>query len=251
MRKKIVAVGFLLVLFQVISRAEVRVFIEDVNGRAAVQYECNGGEVVRAFALDISLDRGFIVGVSNFFTGESRPGSGGYGIFPASFRDHITVSSGTNVNWDAIGYNPLAVPEDAPLGTLAGLNSSGVTLEFGAVWDPQDPAAVPPASGTLCMLALSEGARVSVSPNTKRGGVVGGSADAVISTSFGAAWVATEPLITGVTLSDGILTISFQGGELESASSLTGGWIGTGNNSGHFTEPVLGTPKKFFRVVRQ
>jgi hypothetical protein len=32
---------------------------------------------------------------------------------------------------------------------LPGLNSSGVTLEFGGLWDPTVPAAVPPATGAV------------------------------------------------------------------------------------------------------
>src|SRR5438128_1870131 len=92
--------------------AEVRVFVQEENMVASVKYECTGGEVVRAFGLNVTVDHGQIIGVSNYFKGESTAAARGYGIFPAAFRDHITVGSGTNINWDVPGYAPLAVVGD-------------------------------------------------------------------------------------------------------------------------------------------
>src|SRR5580765_7685337 len=100
------------------ARSSVRVFVQDTNGAAAIKYECTAGEVVRSFALNVSVDKGRIVGISDFFRGESKVGAKGYGIFPAAFRDYITVSSGTNANWDASDYTPLAVLADSPTNTL-------------------------------------------------------------------------------------------------------------------------------------
>jgi hypothetical protein len=154
------------------SKAGVRVYVEDAAGVALIKYECTAGEVVRAFALDVTVDRGQIVNISDYFVGPSTGAARGYGIFPAAFRDHITVTSNTVVNWNASGYNPLAVVADDPGGTLPGLGTSGVTLEFGALWDPALPEAAPPSSGTLCALQLSEGAMVTVAANASRGGVV-------------------------------------------------------------------------------
>ena len=114
--------GLLIVLLHMAcARAEVRVFVQNSNGVACVMYQCTAGEVVRAFALDVSVDRGQIIGISNFFRGESRAGATGYGIFPASFRDRITVGAGTNINWNVSGYTPLAVVGDRPADTLPGL----------------------------------------------------------------------------------------------------------------------------------
>ena len=108
------------------ARSAVNVVVQDSNGVATIKYECTAGEVVRSFALDVSLDKGRIVGISNFFRGVSGVGAQGYGIFPAAFRDHVTVSSGTNANWDVSDYTPLAVVADSPGNTL--------------------PASIPPAS---------------------------------------------------------------------------------------------------------
>lgn len=245
------AIVFLLLTLSGISaQAEVRVFIQESNGLAWIKHECTAGEVVRAFAIDVSVDAGRIVGISDFFRGESRAGSRGYGIFPASFRDHLTVTSGTNVNWDASGYDPLAVVADAPSGTLPGLDSYGVTLEFAALWDPAVPAAVPPSAGTLCALQLSEAAQVTVAANASRGGVVPASADASITTVFSGARVDPVILITGMELTDGVVHIYFKGGELEAATDVEGPWTGTGNFSGFFSEAVTGSVSRFYRVRR-
>ena len=94
------------------GRGAVRVFIQSTNGLANINYQCTGGEVVRSFALDVTVDRGQILAVTNFFRGPGTPAARGYGIFPASFRDNITVFSGTNANWATNSYSPLAVPGD-------------------------------------------------------------------------------------------------------------------------------------------
>jgi hypothetical protein len=232
-------------------RGEVRVFVQEENRAAAIKYECTGGEVVRAFALDVTVDRGLITGISNYFKGDSTLSAQGYGIFPAAFRDSITVGAGTNINWEVPGYTPLAVVSDRPADTLPGLNSSGVTLELGGVWDPAVPAAVPPASGTLCTLEISQGANVSVAANLSRGGVIPASSDITITPVFAGAYVEPAfPAITGLTLSNGLVTISFVGGELISAAALDSPWVGTGQTNGVYTESVGEGASKFYRVRR-
>ena len=221
-------------------------FIQDIQGVASIKYECTAGELVRAFALDVSVDQGQIIGITNFFRGESKPGATGYGIFPASFRDHITVGAGTNIDWQASGYSPLAVPNDDPNGTLAGLNSSGVTLEFGALWDPQASQAMPGAAGTLCDLQLSQPAHVSIAPNVSRGGIVSAIPGSVITTVFAGATVG--PAVTSAQVQQGVVTVLFQGGELQVSTSLSGQWTNTGNTSGTYTEPVQPNQVKFYRV---
>jgi len=67
---------------------------------------------------------------------------------------------------------------------VAGLNSTGVTLELGGLWDASTPAAVPPSAGTLCTLRISEAAQVSVTANASRGGVVSASPGVSISPIF-------------------------------------------------------------------
>jgi hypothetical protein len=230
------------------AQASVQVYVENVGGVAWLKYDCTAGEVVRAFALDITVDAGQIIGISNFFVGPSTAAAQGYGIFPASFRDHIKVRAGTNVSWDVPGYAPLAVPADSPDDTLPGLNSSGVTLEFGGAWDPDLPATVPGPAGTLCALYLSQAAQVLVAANRSRGGVVLAASDFVVAPVFGGTWVGSD---VGIALADAVVTVTFHGGELETASDLAGPWTGTGNTSGTQTEPTGTTPSKFYRVRRR
>jgi len=231
------------------ARGEVRVFVQELGGAACIKYECTGGEVVRAFALNVSVDKGQIIGLSDFFRGESTAGARGYGIFPASFRDHIAVGSGTNIDWNVTDYTPLAVVADRPADTMPGLNSSGVTLEFGGLWDAAVPAAVPPSVGTLCALQLSQAANVSVAANVSRGGVMPSSPDITFTPTFTGAFVdPVFPAITGLTLTNGVMTISFIGGELASAETLPSGWVGTGQTNGVYAQPVGEAASRFYRV---
>jgi hypothetical protein len=228
------------------ARSTVRVFVQGTNGLANINYQCTAGEVVRAFALDVTVDSGQILGVTNYFRGPSTATARGYGVFPASFRDNVTVSSGTNANWNTNAYSPMAVPADNPTGTLPGLNSNGVTLELGAIWDPSVAAAIPPASGTLCSLQLSQTANVTVAPNASRGGIVASPPEVIIVPQFVGALVG--PAITSATLVNGVITILFQGGELETSPAADGPWTGTGNRSGTYTETLGPSPTKFYRV---
>jgi hypothetical protein len=230
------------------ARSAVNVVVQDSNGVAKIEYECTAGEVVRSFALDVSLDKGQIIGISNFFRGVSVAGAQGYGIFPAAFRDHITVSSGTNANWDVSDYTPLAVVADNPGNTLPGLNSSGVTLEFGGLWDVNTPAAFPAASGTLCTLQISEAAQVAIAANASRGGVVSAIPDLNIAPVFVGALVDPSVIITGIQRVGGTMVISFKGGELETAPAVGGPWTGTGNSSGTYTDQVVQNSARFYRV---
>jgi hypothetical protein len=246
------------------AKAEVRVWVQETNGLVWLKYECTAGEVVRAFALDVSIDRGQILTISDFFVGPSSAAAKGYGIFPAAFRDHITVSSGTSANWSVSGYDPLAVVADAPSDTLPGLGSSGVTLEFGALWDAAQPAAAPAASGTLCALTLSQdatllGTHITVAANASRRGVVACPDGTLVTPTFVGADVAPPVEIAveqpaGTDLTDGNAHIGFGSVALGSASSaltfmvtntgtadLTGLAVTTdGTNADEFTVNALG-----------
>ena len=228
------------------AQAEVRVSVQDINGVAWIGYQCTAGEAVRAFGLDILVDRGQISGISNFFRGPSQPGNTGYGIFPASFRDHLAGVPGTNIDWNAVDYSPLANPQDSPGDTLPGLNSPGVTLEFGGLWDPTLAGAMPGSTGTLCALQLSQPAKVSISANLTRGGVVSAFAETIIQPVFIGG--AVGPLITGATFQSGVMTVSYHGGELQTATALTGPWTDTGDFSGLYVEAASTNQTRFYRV---
>src|SRR5579864_4403002 len=89
MNKAVAGLGFLTALLLAAPvRGDVRVLIQNSNSVAWVNYECTAGELVRAFALDVSVDSGQIVGISNFFRGPCTASAAGYGIFPASLRPY-------------------------------------------------------------------------------------------------------------------------------------------------------------------
>jgi hypothetical protein len=153
--------------------AAVRIIVEDDGEKAAISYQTDG-EKVRAFALDISVDAGAIVGVSDFIRGESTAANPGYGIFPANFGRFIMVDAETGevAAWDVNDYTPVADPCDP--GALGGLGTDGITIEMGALYYPPDDSSpnAPGDTGLLCKLALSAQANVTVSLNEARGGVV-------------------------------------------------------------------------------
>jgi len=239
----------LLALLASSACASVRVYVEEVSGKAWIKYNCTAGEIVRAFALDVTVNEGQITHISEFFRGESTSTARGYGFFPASFRDHITVTSGTSINWNMTSYTPLAAPANQPTSTQPGLNSTGVTLELGALWDPDVPATIPPSSGVLCALRISQPALVSIAANQNRGGIVSALPGNILSTVFNAAYIDPAVIITGIVLSNGVVKITFQGGELETARRISGPWTSTGNSSGIYSAAV-GQAQEFFRVRR-
>jgi len=229
------------------SPAEVRIYIEQQSPVARVRYECTAGEIPRAFALNVVVSKGSILGISDYFKGPSTAAARGYGFFPAAYRKQMDDGSRNDAVWERAGYTPLAVFADAPNDTLAGLGSSGVTLEFGGLWDPEAPATVPSASGLLCSLRLSTGAMVTIGPNSSRGGVVSADPNASISVSFSGAFV-QPPEISSVSLKDGMVNVSFSGGELETAPGINGPWTVTGDMDGEYSQEAVPGAHTFYRV---
>jgi hypothetical protein len=172
---KKLSVVLVVVMMAVSASAAVRLIVEDMDGMAAIKYETDG-ELVRAFALDVTTDAGTFVAVRDFHRGESTEEKPGYGIFPSAFAAAIEVDAETGevVDWDVNDYTPVADPCDAPEDTLPGLGTYGVTLEMGALYSPpeDDSPNAPGIEGLLCRLAVSDIATVSVKLNKIRGGVV-------------------------------------------------------------------------------
>jgi hypothetical protein len=140
-----------------------------------VNYVCDNGEKVRAFALEITVDNGYtITGIRDFNVGESNkaPNTGrGYGIFPGKFRDFINAA---DPNWTAdANYNPIApvTDTDAP-GT--GLGTSKIIVELGSLYVGDNNA--PQSAATLfrfdIMGPTGKTTNIGVAVNTTRGGVV-------------------------------------------------------------------------------
>jgi hypothetical protein len=140
----------------------------DNDGVVTVGYDATGEtELVRAFALDISVSAGAITDVTDYVVGDDN---GGYGIFPANFSRVITVDGQTGevADWGVAGYTPVADGNDT--GAAGALGGSAITIEMGSLYDTMAPG----KTGTLCKVVTegAEGATLSVTVNAVRGGIV-------------------------------------------------------------------------------
>jgi hypothetical protein len=201
-------------LFAAPAWATVRITVEPSGTTAAVKYATDG-EKVRAFALDITVDKGVITAISGFMRGESTQDQPGYGIFPANFARYITVDPATGevAQWDVNDYTPVADPCDP--GALGGLGTSGITVEMGALYYPTDDASpnAPLNQGTLFTLTLSEPAQLTVKLNELRGGVVLTNPDV--------------PAVVNLTQAAGI-SIAGSGGVLAPSNPEYAEWVAVG-----------------------
>jgi len=179
--------------------AAVRIIVEPSGKTATIKYATDG-EKVRAFALDITVDKGVIQGISDFMRGESTKEKPGYGIFPANFARCIRVDPDTGdvAKWDISGYTPVADPCDP--GALGGLGTKGITIEMGALYYPPDDNSpnAPPTQGTLFKLTLSEPAKLTVKPNQLRGGVVLTNAESAVVNTTEATGIAIASFSDGL-----------------------------------------------------
>jgi hypothetical protein len=135
------------------------------EGVVGIDYSSDDAELVRAFALDVTVDSGTIDAVSDFKVGDDN---NGYGIFPGNFSMFITVDpmTGEVSDWGVAGYSPVA-DGNAP-GALGGLGTNGITIEMGSLYDTK----APPRQGRLCTVTCSEPCLLSVTTNATRGNVV-------------------------------------------------------------------------------
>jgi hypothetical protein len=171
--KRLAACLALLLLAKPASAAVQIIVAPEAGNKVAINYKTTSGEKVRAFALDVSVNGGTILAISDFISGESTADKPGYGIFPGNFGRYVTVDATTGVpDWGTSLYTPIADPCDP--GALGGLGTSGVTIEMGALYSPPTDSSpnAPLSSGTLCKLTLSQAAKVTVSLNQIRGGIV-------------------------------------------------------------------------------
>ncbi|MBN1806069.1 MAG: hypothetical protein JW837_12540 [Sedimentisphaerales bacterium] len=135
------------------------------NGVVAIDYSSDETVLVRAFALDITVDSGTIDAISDFKVGDDN---NGYGIFPGNFSTFINVDpmTGEVSDWGVAGYSPVADGNDP--GALGGLRTNGITIEMGSLYDTK----APPRQGRLCTVTCSEPCLLTVTTNATRGNVV-------------------------------------------------------------------------------
>jgi hypothetical protein len=165
MRKMILALVVVLIAAPAWGAVSI-VLTDEGSGVVAIGYDSTGeAELVRAFALDISVDAGAITDVTDYVVGDDN---GGYGIFPANFSRFITVDGQTGevADWGAAGYTPVADGNDT--GAAGALGGTAITIEMGSLYDTAAPA----KTGTLCKVVTAGAGQLSVTVNAVRGGIV-------------------------------------------------------------------------------
>jgi hypothetical protein len=154
MRKIIFVLATL--MFAAPALAGVTICTQTSGNEVTLTYDASAeAELVRAFALDITVQGATITAVKN-----PNPS---YDIYPGSIViDENTgqvIEDGTPVG-DAGQYE----------GTLGGLGTNGVTIEMGSLYaDGETP---PAKTGNIITLVLSGPGTVTVAENVIRGGVV-------------------------------------------------------------------------------
>ena len=153
--KKII-VTLVVLLLTAPAWADVTITATDVGGGVVeITYDSNEASLIRAFALDITVNDGNIVDVNDDVNAD-------YDIYPGS----IQIDGAGNIT-DAGS----AVCSDAYPGTLGGLGTNGATIEAASLYEAGvDPA--PAASGLLLKLTVSEDCTLTIAENAIRGGIV-------------------------------------------------------------------------------
>jgi hypothetical protein len=183
MRTLILALTVL--LFAAPVWATVTITLDDLGDRKiAVNYTSTEGELIRAFALDITATDGNIIDVNDYAIGDDN---NGYGIFPGSFAAApiaVNPTTGQVDNWAVAGYSPVAPAGDPD--ALPGIGTSGVTIELGSLYDTASPSQT---AGMLCTITVDEDVtEVCVTANAIRGNVVLESAAEVQNLVMGPCW---------------------------------------------------------------
>ena len=143
--------------------ADISITATDI-GEGIVAIDYAGTELARAFALDITVDKGKIIDINEYAIGDENFG---YGIFPANFNRYITVlDTGEVEDWFDPNYTPIADANDP--GALGGIDSNGITIEMGSLYE----SAAPLLAGRLCTITVSESCLLTVTTNAVRGNVV-------------------------------------------------------------------------------
>lgn len=124
--------------------------------------------LVRAYALDITVDSGAVIKENPTVCGLPKDWSE-YTIYPGS----IDINDDTGLI-DSLG-TIVGDPCDAPLDTKAGYGTSGITIEAGSLYAPATGRAspnFPPDSGTLFKFWVCQDTNVTITTNATRGGIV-------------------------------------------------------------------------------
>ena len=154
MKKIILLLAVMLMTAPAMAAVTITV-TDDGGGWALIEYDATSeADFVRAFALNITADDANIIDIDS--------ANASYWVYPGT----IDINDAGGVN--DVG-SPIA-PSDAP-GALGGLDTNGVTIEMGALFEAGvDPE--PAATGTLLRVQVDGACTVCVVGNSIRGNVV-------------------------------------------------------------------------------
>ena len=161
MKKKIV-LALVVLMFTAPAFAAVTIScVDEGGGIVAIKYSVSGeASRVRAFALELSVDQGAILNITDFNVGECNSLKKGYGIFMGSIK--------IDEQGDVTDYNNPVAPLDAPDDPCQ-LGSDKITVEMGSLYEDSN---FPADNGTLFKIKVCIDCNVSVDTNVLRGGVI-------------------------------------------------------------------------------
>lgn len=178
--KKVLLVVALLLLATPVFAADVTITATKVGTPVGTLQKVNIGytgaasaDAIRAFALSLTTDLtgdANIANIRDFNRGESNKPGGGFGIFPAKFRDVVNPTTPDACFADG-RYSPLATWGDANAGW--GNNTKWIVVELGTLYKD---ANTPGTSGTLFAIDVNSPSgsdcNLCIALDQIRGGVV-------------------------------------------------------------------------------
>lgn len=155
MKKMILLLAIMLMASPALAAVNITVTdAGDNSGWATIAYAEGETDFVRAFALDITATDANIVEIDSV--------SADYWVFPGT----IDINDEGLVEDQGSPVAPSSYP-----GTLGGLDTNGITIEMGALFEAGvEPE--PGATGTLLRIRVDKTSEVCVAENSIRGGVV-------------------------------------------------------------------------------
>ena len=140
---------------------------DEGGGIARIDYAAPDSNLVRAFALNVTVDTNIITACTPYLKGECNSVKQGFGIFPGT----IDINAVTGI---VEGFGtPVADPCDPDL--PGQLGTSSIVLEMGSLYSPTTGGSpnAPGSSGTLCWLEVAGDCNMSATvEGSLRGGIV-------------------------------------------------------------------------------
>jgi len=159
---------FMVLCFAVPAMATVTIDAVDQGGTVDITYAVSDANLVRALALDITVDGSVVItGVTATIEGESTAAAPGYGIFPGSIEIDVNVASPTY--GEVISYGSPLAPAGDP-GAAGDVPGTAITVELGSVY--VGDANSPGTSGIALSIAYTGTGTLTITENAIRGGIV-------------------------------------------------------------------------------